>query len=270
MTAGFLRRPKAAALAGILSLALLGGCASSSDPATNLDDANDPLEFVNRFTFAINGTLDILVIQPAAATYRFLLPDPVQDSIRNALRNLNGPVILANDLLQGEWDRAETTAMRFVINSTLGVAGLFDVAAEWGYDYHDEDFGQTLAVWGVGEGFYLVIPLLGPSTARDGVGMLVDSFIDPWPYVLDYTTDLDDLELAAIFIGRRALEGIDIRARNIEVIDSLKADSIDYYVRLRSLYRQNREAEIRNGRPAEIPLPEFDEIPLPDPEEAGE
>ncbi|GAB5471572.1 MAG: hypothetical protein Kilf2KO_46020 [Rhodospirillales bacterium] len=244
-------------MAGLLALSLLGGCASSQSADDGFGDDNDPLEFVNRFTFAINGAIDAVVVQPAAATYRFLVPDPVQDSIRNATRNLGAPVVLFNDLFQGEWERAETTAMRFLINSTLGVAGLFDVAAEWGYDYHDEDFGQTLAVWGVGEGFYLVVPVLGPSSARDAAGMVVDSFLDPWPYVLDFATDLSDDEITYVFLGRRALEGLDLRARNIEVIDSLKADSIDYYSRLRSLYRQNRESEIRNGRPAEIPLPDF-------------
>ncbi|MEO1191771.1 MAG: VacJ family lipoprotein [Pseudomonadota bacterium] len=247
--------------AGLLALSLLGGCASSQNGDAGFGDDNDPLEFVNRFTFAINDALDTVILQPVAATYRFLLPDPVQDSIRNASRNLGAPVVLFNDLFQGEWERAETTAMRFLINSTLGVVGLFDVAAEWGYEYHTEDFGQTLAVWGVGEGFYLVLPILGPSSARDTAGIVVDSFLDPWPYVLDYATDLTDDEITYIFLGRRAITGIDLRARNIEVIDSLKADSIDYYSRLRSLYRQNRESEIRNGRPAEIPLPDFgDEI----------
>src|SRR5690606_17780478 len=114
-----------------------------------------------------NDMVDTLVLQPAAATYRFIVPEPVQDGIRNVLRNLNGPVILANDLLQGEFDRAGDTAMRFLINSTIGLAGIFDVASDWGYEYHDEDFGQTLASWGVGEGFYLVLPLLGPSNLRD-------------------------------------------------------------------------------------------------------
>jgi len=243
-------------MAGVLALSLLSGCASDR-PDEGFGDDNDPLEFVNRFTFAFNDMVDTMVLQPAAATYRFLLPDPVQNGVRNSMRNLSAPVVLFNDLFQGEWARAENTAMRFLINSTLGVAGIFDVAADWGYEYHDEDFGQTLAVWGVGDGFYLVLPLLGPSTLRDAVGMGVDSLLDPWPYVLDFATNLSDAEITYLFIGKRALEGIDLRARNIEVIDTLKADSIDYYAHLRSLYLQNREAEIRNGRPDEIPLPDF-------------
>ena len=196
-----------------------------------------------------------LLIQPAAATYRFIVPEPVQDGIRNALRNLNSPVVFANDLLQGDLDRAETTFMRFLINSTLGVAGIFDVASDFGYEYHDEDFGQTLGVWGVGEGFYLVLPLLGPSSARDTVGIVVDSYMDPWPYLLDYMDLASDDTITYIQIGRRGMEGLDLRARNIEVIENVKKDAVDYYARIRTLYRQNREAAIRNGELEEIPLP---------------
>ena len=253
-----LRWPAATCMAGLLALSLVGGCASTDTADSGFGDDNDPLEFVNRFTFATNDVLDTMAIQPVAATYRFLLPDPVQNGVRNVMRNFGAPVVLFNDLFQGDWDRAETTAMRLLINSTIGLAGVFDVAADWGYEYHREDFGQTLAVWGVGEGFYLVLPLLGPSNLRDAIGTGVDSLLDPWPYVLDAATDLSDSEIADIFIGRRILEGIDARARNIEVIDTLKAESIDYYARLRSFNRQNRAAAIRNGRPAEIPLPDLE------------
>lgn len=216
---------------------------------------NDPLETVNRFIFAFNDAVDTMVIKPAAVTYRFLVPDPVRDSVHNAITNLNGPVILANDLMQGEWDRAETTAMRFLINSTVGVAGLFDVAADWGYEYHREDFGQTLGSWGVGEGFYLVLPIVGPSTLRDAVGMGVDALIDPWKYVLDYGTGLSDDTIFWILVGRRAIEGLDLRERNLETLDSIRRDSVDYYARMRTLYRQNRQSEIRNGELDDIPVP---------------
>lgn len=260
------RHVAVALTAGVLMTGALGGCASSNGTQTvsASDDGifgpdNDPLEFVNRFTFAFNDAVDTLLFQPAAATYRFIVPEPVQDGIRNALRNLNSPVIFANDLLQGELDRAETTFMRFLINSTLGVAGIFDVASEFGYEYHDEDFGQTLGVWGVGEGFYLVLPLLGPSSARDTVGIVVDSYMDPWPYLLDYMDLASDDTISYIQIGRRGMEGLDIRARNIEVIENVKKDAVDYYARIRTLYRQNREAAIRNGELEEIPLPALSE-----------
>jgi len=254
-------------VAAFLVVGSLGACASDDQSAQlGTEEAgwfgpdNDPLEFVNRFTFAFNDAVDTMLIQPAAATYRVIVPRPVRDGVRNVLRNLNGPVILANDLLQGEWDRAETTFMRFLINSTIGVVGIFDVAAEWGYDYHSEDFGQTMGTWGAGEGFYLVLPLLGPSSARDLVGIVVDSYMDPWSYVLDYTTSLSDDTITYIMIARQGTEGLDMRARNIETIESIKGDALDYYARIRTLYRQNRDSEILNGRPREIPVPGITEL----------
>lgn len=206
-----------------------------------IDDDNDPLETVNRFIFAFDLTLDVFILKPAAATYRFLLPADVRDSVRNVIRNLRSPVVVANDLFQGEMDRAETTTMRFLINSTVGVLGILDVADGWGYPYHDEDFGQTLAVHGTGEGAYLVLPIFGPSSIRDGVGLLVDTFLDPLTYV-GRIYDIDNALLA-----RTALGGVDRRARNIDAIDDLQRDSIDFYARIRSLYRQSRANEIRNG-----------------------
>ncbi|MHA1600778.1 MAG: MlaA family lipoprotein [Alphaproteobacteria bacterium] len=206
-----------------------------------IDDDNDPLETVNRFIFAFDLTLDVFIFKPAAATYRFLLPVEVRDSVRNVIRNLRSPVVVANDLFQGEMERAETTAMRFLINTTVGVLGIIDVADGWGYPHHDEDFGQTLAVHGTGEGFYLVLPIFGPSSARDGIGLLVDTFLDPLTYV-GQIYDIDEALLA-----RTALGGIDTRSRNIDAIDDLQRDSIDFYARIRSLYRQSRANDIRNG-----------------------
>ncbi len=205
------------------------------------DDDNDPLETVNRFMFAFDLTLDVFILKPAAATYRFLVPAVVRDSVRSVIRNLRSPVVLANDLFQGEMARAETTTMRFLINSTVGVLGLIDVADGWGYPHHDEDFGQTLAVHGAGEGFYLVLPIFGPSSVRDGAGLVVDTFLDPLTYV-GRIYDIEDELLI-----RTAVGGIDTRSRNIDTIDDLQRDSIDFYARIRSLYRQSRANEIRNG-----------------------
>ncbi len=242
----------------LAALTLVAGCASQPRPgaeqwaandaqdlAEEVNDENDPLELFNRFSFSFNLALDTLVIRPVAVTYRFLLPREARDAVRNVLRNLRSPVVLANDLLQGEWQRAETTLVRFLVNSTVGVLGLFDVAADWGYAHHDEDFGQTLAVHGVGEVFYLVIPVLGPSSARDGVGFLVDIYLDPLTYVAN-NNDAEDLLLA-----RTGTAGIDTRSRNIEALDDLKRDSIDFYARMRSLYRQRRANEIANGEVSE-------------------
>ena len=146
----------------------------------------------------------------------------------------------ANDLFQGELDRAEATLVRFFVNSTVGLAGLFDVATDWGYPDHDEDFGQTLAVHGM-EGVYLVLPLFGPFSARDGIGILVDTFLDP----LTYVASNNDVE--EYLITRTAVSGIDFRSPNIETLDDLKRDSIDFYARIRSFYRQKRINESNNG-----------------------
>ncbi|WP_425450002.1 MlaA family lipoprotein [Virgifigura deserti] len=225
-----------------LAAMLAAGCATKPvDPELQAayEEANDPLEPMNRYFFEVNYALDELLLKPAAGWYYTALPNPVQDGIRNFLRNLRSPVILANDLFQGEMDRAGDTIGRFAINSTIGLLGLFDVAAELGMPFHDEDFGQTLAVASVGEGPYLVIPLLGPSNPRDLTGRIVDFLIDPLDYLVQ-----DD----AFSYGRGATEGIDTRARNLKTLDEIRASSIDYYATMRSLYRQRRNAEIRNGQ----------------------
>lgn len=213
-------------------------------------DDNDPLEVPNRMFFAFNEALDFMIIRPVAVTYRFIVPSGVRDSVRNFLRNLRSPVTLANDLLQGDLERAENTFARFFINSTIGLLGLFDIAADSGYPYHDEDFGQTLGTYGAGEGFYLVLPVLGPSSLRDGTGRIVDIFLDPLTYLAPREFNL----------GRAAATGVDFRSRNIEELDALKADSLDFYARIRSLYRQNRESEINNGAPSGE-VPNFSDVP---------
>ena len=239
-----------------LTLGLLTACATKPEPgqfqvaqasgSTSLDVDVDPLEGLNRFLFAFNDFLDTIFIRPAAATYRVILPDFVRDSIRSFLRNLNTPVVLANDLFQGSWDRAETTLTRFIINTTVGVGGLYDAADDMGYAYHDEDFGQTLGSYGVPGYPYLVLPLLGPSSGRDAVGTLVDSFLDPMTYFVD----------EEILLARRLVDGVDLRSRNIENLEELRRDSIDFYARIRSVYLQRRENEINNGAPSDdLPAP---------------
>ena len=208
----------------------------------------DPIEPVNRFIFAINETLDLFILKPAAMTYRFLLPEVVRDSLRNVLRNLKTPVLFLNHLWQGKEEQASDTLVRFGINSTIGLAGLIDVAGMWGYEYHAEDFGQTLGVYGVEPGPYLVLPLFGPSSLRDAFGRGVDAMIDPLSYILQYANVEQDTE---ILLGRTALDGLDLRSRNIENIDELRRDSVDFYARTRSLYLQFREAEINDGEAPE-------------------
>ena len=219
---------------------------AASDEDDFEESDGDPLELPNRFVFAANDAFDRVLFQPAAATYRFLLPTVVQDSVQNFMRNLRTPANFANHLFQGKTDGAEDVLIRFFVNSTIGIGGLLDVAADWGYPHRKEDFGQTLGYYGAGEGFYLVLPILGPSSARDGIGLLVDTLLDPLTYLLN-------TELA---MARFAIEGIDTRSRNIELIDEIRRDSIDFYARMRSLYRQHRQDLINDGElDAEGPAP---------------
>ncbi len=216
------------------------------------DDTNDPFEGSNRFFFDVNQVLDDILLRPVAIAYRAVVPDFARDGVRNFMNNLNSPVIFANDLMQGEGDRAGTTLLRFGVNSTIGIGGLFDVAKEIGHPYHDEDFGQTLAVWGVGDGPYLYFPLMGPSSARDFTGFVVDRGLDPLTYV-----NWGDDDLEYVPIARTVLNVIDLRSRNIETLDDIERSSVDYYASIRSLYRQSRADSIRNGAPSQE-LPDFD------------
>lgn len=238
-------RPFLSLLAAATVLAA-GGCATvpEDDPEAlaAYQEVNDPLEPMNRYFFEVNYALDELFLKPIAGWYYIALPNPAQDGVRNFLRNLSSPVIFANDLFQGETDRAGTTLIRFFVNSTIGIAGLIDVAGEMGYPYHDEDFGQTMAVHGVDEGPYLVLPIFGPSNPRDAGGRVVDIFLDP----LTYITASND-NLAELVFVRAGLTVADARARNLKTFDEIRAGSLDYYATIRSLYRQQRNDAIRNG-----------------------
>ncbi len=223
----------------------ISGCASapSDDPGAiaELRKINDPFEQTNRFIFKFNQGLDAALIEPVTGLYRGILPEFIRNSVHNFIKNIKTPVILANDMLQGEPNRAGNTVIRFVINSTVGIAGLRDQATDWGIEAHDEDFGQTLAVWGVGEGPYIMLPLLGPSNPRDAIGKLVDGLLDP----INWWADNDDREWVPI--TRTAVSGIDTRDQLWDVLEELEKSSIDFYAALRSLYRQRRNKDISNG-----------------------
>ncbi|MEE9257118.1 MAG: VacJ family lipoprotein [bacterium] len=244
-----LRRLAVLLLALMLIAALLPAASAQESPLgkdeefAQEEENGDPFEGFNRAMFDFNLFLDDLIGKPLAEIYRNVLPEPVRDSFQNFMRNLRTPVILVNDLLQGEGERANETTTRFLINTTLGVGGLFDVAFDMGLTYHSEDFGQTLAVHGVGEGPYLVLPILGPSNFRDAAGKAVDSFLHP----LTYLAYVDGYEIWTY--GLRGTEVVDVRSRNIETIDQLQADALDFYSLIRSVYLQHRQSEIRNGRP---------------------
>jgi phospholipid-binding lipoprotein MlaA len=237
---------------GLVAATVLTGCTSlPEDPEARAEvlALNDPVEPLNRTFFEFNRGVDTVVLRPLAETYRTVLPQGGQDMVRNFLNNLKSPVVLANDLLQGEVERAGETLGRFMVNTTMGVGGLFDVAST---EHHTEDFGQTLAVWGAPEGAYLVLPLIGPSPVRDTVGLVADYYIDP---VARYFNNVDRSHLNWVRAGVRA---IDTRSRNIDTLDDIERSAIDYYATIRSLYRQRRKDEIMNGQPDDsVPMPEI-------------
>lgn len=204
-------------------------------------DVNDPIEPVNRFIFGFNQIVEDVILRPISYTYNALMPDPGKEAVTSFLNNLSSPVVLANDLLQGEGERAWQTTQRMMINTTVGVGGLWDAAEYFGIPEHREDFGQTMAVWGVGEGFYLVLPILGPSNPRDAVGKFgVDTFFDPLGLYL-MNTDQEEWQYARI-----GVTGVTEYAALVDELDSLRETSIDYYAAIRSFYRQKRQAEIDN------------------------
>jgi phospholipid-binding lipoprotein MlaA len=241
---------------GAAALALLAGltaCASSQKPvdtASNEAGVNDPYEGMNRKVFNFNMKLDKYLLQPVARGYRDTLPDWTRSAIRSTLDNLATPVTLANDLLQGDFDRAGDTVSRFTINTLYGPLGVRDLAAENGIKPHGEDFGQTLAVWGVDSGPYLVLPFFGPSSPRDAGGMVVDVAFNPLTYV-----DLNDYFWVPITL--KGLDVVDERSRTLDALTELQNTSIDFYASIRSLYTQARANAIRNGEMDDTQLPDL-------------
>jgi phospholipid-binding lipoprotein MlaA len=223
---------------------------TSQQDALAEDDANDPLEGMNRSIFHASMMTDHYFFRPIALGYRHAVPSPVRNSIRHFLNNLDSPPIFANEIFQGEFKEAGITVLRFGVNSTIGVGGLFEVAEGWGMPRHTEDFGQTLGTYGIGEGPYLFLPLIGPAPPRDLTGRVVDNFLDPLTYVHMGSKDY----LRYVRVG---LDAVDLRERNIETLDDIERTSVDYYASIRSLYRQTRNNEISNGKTNVEDLPNF-------------
>lgn len=222
--------------------AVLVGCAGQPpEPAVAATDANDPIEPVNRQIFEFNQVLDRILLKPLAKGYVAILPEDGRDAVRRVLDNMKEPTLFFNNALQGEVDRAGITAGRFAVNTTAGLVGIFDVATKWGLPRQPADFGQTLFVWGMPEGPYLMLPVLGPSNPRDAIGLGVDAYADPTSLL----AKIDALD--EITISRFLADGIDQRARVLDILDDLEKNSLDFYAQLRSLSQQRRAAELRHG-----------------------
>jgi phospholipid-binding lipoprotein MlaA len=211
--------------------------------AEDLDDfdpgsVKDPIEGFNRAVYGFNNRLDKVLLKPVAKSYRFIVPEIARKGVRNVLNNLSEPVTFVNSAFQGDVEQGFNSFWRFTLNSTFGIAGIFDVAKETGLEEHKRDFGQTQGVYGVGQGAYLMLPIFGPSNVRDAFGRGVDSFIDPFDYI--FTTDA--------LIARDVVNGIDSREANLNLIDNINKTSLDPYATIRSLYTQKRWDDINTAR----------------------
>ena len=228
--------------------------------ADTTDDTNDPWENTNRAIFGFNQAVDRTVLVPVANAYRAAIPDPFRDMIHDFLQNLNAPIIFANDVLQGQTGLAGETFGRALLNTTVGFGGMFDIATKLGVPYHTNDFGITLANWGVESGPYLMLPVLGPSNPRDVVGDVADGFGDPGNIIAGQHHRI------WASIVRSAVSGIDERSRNIESLAEIERTSLDYYATIRSLARQRRAAQIRHQKedvPNAAPLQGASALPPP-------
>ena len=208
-------------------------------------EVRDCFEKINRATFAFNMALDKVLFRPVALGYR-KLPSPIRTGTSNALNNLSNLITIPNNILQGDFKAAGNNTIRLIINTTLGIVGIFDPANALGFEKLDkEDFGQTFGAMGIGEGCYLVLPVIGPSTVRDSVGSLISfSGGDAW-YNVTVRNDTQYFKESDYYYSKLT-EGVDFRAKNLESFDSLEKTSVDFYATVRSLYLQDRERKIKN------------------------
>lgn len=236
------------AAALFLSMSILTACASTQATAKGSDPEagiSDPFEGYNRTVFAFNDALDQNILVPIVKGYRAVVPKPARTGVHNVLTNLSTPITIGNQLLQGNVSGAGNSTVRLVVNTLLGVGGLVDLAGMEGIKNKPEDFGQTMAVWGVGNGPYFVPPLLAPGTTRDLVGKLVDTYADPVRLYL-MNTDREGWYYTKVGVGL-----LDERNEFLDVLADLRKSSIDYYATIRSAYYQRRAAMIRNDNPDE-------------------
>lgn len=226
----------------------VAGCAhapAEAEARAEHERNNDPAEPTNRVIFKGNKFVDDNALQPVARAYQKHVPGRVQKSVHNFTSNLGQPAVALNDALQGNFSRGWNTIQRFVINTTVGGAGLFDVATDWDRPGHQADFGQTLGVWGVGPGPSVQLPLLGPSNVRDSVGKVVDFVANPVALIPGGT-------IATVDTASKAAGIVDGRARALGVTNSLERESLDYYAAVRAAAAQRRAALVAEGRVGEV------------------
>ena len=238
-------------LTSLISLMLITSVSADTDGEISLSkkksvQVKDCFENLNRATFALNQGLDGVIFEPIAKAYR-VLPSPIRAGTGNLLDNLSALVTIPNNVIQGDFKKAGVNTGRFIINTTLGIAGIFDLAQKFGFpDYEKEDYGQTLGTMGIGEGCYLVLPVLGPSTVRDTAGSFVNILGgDAWYNISagKNTQHFSDFD----YYSSRAGSGIDFRAKNINSFENLEKNSMDFYASVRSLYLQDRQQKIANS-----------------------
>jgi phospholipid-binding lipoprotein MlaA len=220
------------------------------------EEINDPIEPVNRGIFWVNGVLDYFFIERISEMYRGVVPQYSRERVAYALRNLNEPVVFANNLLQGEIDDAAITMGRFVVNTTLGLAGIFDVATDLGLQYKKADFGLTLASWGFETGPYIVLPILGPSNLRDGFGRIGDYAFDPinWVFIAG--------DLVAVPNCRSGTSILDAKTDNLDLLAELRDNSLDEYATIRAWYTERRKdlmLKVEERRSSDSPRPDDDD-----------
>jgi phospholipid-binding lipoprotein MlaA len=235
---------------------LLGCCGCAAGPGA-ADADNDPAEPVNRAIFKANVAADHAVVRPVAQAYVDHVPAAVRQGVRNVVQNLKEPANVVNDLLQGHLAQAGQSVGRLAVNSTVGAAGVFDIAKKWGLPPHSADFGETLALWGIGAGPFVELPLLGPSNPRDAIGTVVDLALNPLTYVGGAPATY-----AGVAAG--SADVVDTRARHLKDLDELERNSLDYYAELRSVSRQHRDAEIAAAKQPEKPKQGHVHITFPD------
>lgn len=239
-----------AALPLVLSACATTPPTSDPDALAEFRETNDPLEPTNRVFYAVNNGIDTVILRPLAIAYRAVLPETIRSHTHNVLTNLGMPVQLFDDMLEARPRRAGDSLMRLLLNTTVGVGGVFDVATDLGYPDHDSDGGITLAMWGLPNGPYLFLPILGPSSPREATGFGVDYAINPLSWIGKGTT------VDALGYTKLGLSAIDARAAVLDDLDKIKSQALDPYATIRSLYRQRRASQIetvQEDREATIP-----------------